>query len=151
MVQINKEVVAEILQKTPTAESFAAYAANRKREVRNGVSPLLAIRAQMESEGYIAVPEDLLLMFKELDRAGVGKLDRGRFKWHVPIKEVSEVLTGPKRTEAPKAAPAASDPNPSKVLFVSFGPSKDIKISLPGDLTNNEVRYLCSKILQECG
>jgi hypothetical protein len=140
---MNTKAIVEIMQKSPTAEQFATYAACRERNARDGVTRLPAIRAQMTKEGFHPVPQDLLTMFRELERAGVGKLSGDKFQWSVSIKQVGEALVEPK-AEAPKQKPEV----PTKRFVMCFGNNKEAEISYTSTLTKEEVEFLCSKLLQ---
>lgn len=143
MTQLNAEKIAEILQRSPTAEAFATYAACRERNVRDGVSRLPAIRAQMAKEGFHPVPQDLLSMFRELERAGIGKLQGDQFKWSVSIKRVGEAI------ESPKPVKAESIPTSAKELVIFFDKNKQVEVRFPENLTPAEIRFVADKLLQE--
>lgn len=140
---LNQEKIAEILQRTPTAEAFANYAACRERNIREGVSKLPAIRAQMSKDGFQPVPQDLLSMFRELERAGVGELKNDMFKWSVSIKEVGRALNPAKNEVRPL-------PTAHKSLVIFFDKNKEATISFTPNLSVEEVKFLAEKILNEC-
>lgn len=140
---ISNEKIAEIMQQSPTAEAFSTYAACRERNVREGISRLPSIRAQMTKEGFNPVPQDLLTMFKELDRAGVGKLLKDEFKWNISIRDVG-VLAGPQAPLPPKREVS------KKTLVICFGENKDASISFTNNLTKEDIQFLASKMLQDC-
>ena len=143
---INAKVVAEIAQKTPTAEDFFEYCAKRERSARGGISRLPAIRAQMKEAGYEPVPQDLLLMFRELERANFGTLQGDKFKWRVSIKELGETLTAaPERTPEPQGIP-----NSVRTLSVYLGRDKEVNIQFTGNLTPDEAHFVYGKFLQSC-
>ncbi len=146
MTQLNEGRLIEIAQKTPTAEEFFTYAAGRERNARDGITKLTQIREQMRIEGYHPVPQDLLSMFRELERAGVGKLEKDYFKWAVPIKTVGSTVT---------AKPAAKVATPSiplarKNLVIYFDKSREINLQFTANLTKEEIAFVAEKLLQEC-
>ena len=162
MAQINERVLTEIAEKSATAEAFFEYASKRTRNVRDGVSRIVQIKEQMRHEGYHTIPQDLLSMFKELERAGLGELKGDSFKWNVPIREVGMVVT--KRGSRPKAVPHI-DPihhsnvhtfadtqrtTPAKSLTIMFASGKEATIQISASLSREEVRILTDKLLQEC-
>lgn len=148
---INKNAIAEIAQKTPTAEAFFTYAACRERNVRDGVSRLSALRAQMIGEGFDPVPQELLSMFRELDRAGIGSLKGDFFRWGVPIKKVAEVVfEKPARVEPIQKDPLSELPKALKSLVIYYADGKEMSISFTPNLTREEVRFALEKVLREC-
>lgn len=146
---INNEKVVEILQKSPTAEAFATYAACRNRNVREGISRLPSIRAQMAKEGFHPVPQDLLSMFRELERAGIGHLWKDQFKWNVPIKEVASYLEVPKKKTSAQVY-THQRAVAEKTLVMSFGTDKKVSITFTPNLSKEDVDFMISKMLKEC-
>ncbi len=155
---INNEKIADIMQKSPTAESFASYAARRARggrEARNGVSTIPAIRKQMEKEGFHVVPEDMLLMFKALDQAGIGQLKGKNFKWNLSLRRVGELAEqAGVATQEPITKPLPKEPTKKPVskksLIAYFGPGRDFEAEFPSDLTQDELAFILDKILHAC-
>lgn len=148
---LNPKTVGEIFQRTPTAEAFAAYAACRNRNVRLGISKLPGIRAQMTKEGFDPVPQDLLSMFKELERAGAGTLSDGTFKWNVPIKKIGEIVSDESPKEKIRLALVPPPKEGETTLIVCFPSGKTASISLSSKLTVEECQFMCDKILRTCG
>lgn len=139
MLPAQVKTLSEIAQKTPTAEAFFTYAACRARNVREGVSRIPAIRAQMTKEGFHPVPQDLLAMFKELEKAGVGQLRGTQFKWHAPIKEIGNALT--LKTEPVERRIAAT------VEKAADGKALLGKILASVTLSPKEIMHLCDRLL----
>lgn len=140
-MSINNKVIAEIAQKSPTAGNFFTYAACRERNVRDGESRLSSIKSQMTKEGFIPVPQDLLLMFKELERIGVGILQGDKFKWLVPIKKIGDAIREPRREILSKH---------EKSLVICFDKHKEASVLYTPNLTKADVHFLCEKLLNEC-
>ncbi len=149
-MSMNEKEVSEILQKTPTAEAFATYAACRERDVRNGISRLPKIREQMKQEGFHPVPQDLLAMFRELERAGIGKLSGDKFKWFTSIKKVGSAGS----TQSPKMLDSGKKdiviPKAQKTMVLFFDKNKEITVTFTPNLTRDDVAFLAEKILKEC-
>lgn len=141
--------LVEIAQRNPTAENFFAYAAERERDIKLGVSRLPQLREQMRAAGYEPVPQDLLTTFRELERAGVGKLQGDRFRWDMPIKKLGEAVFGPKKEKqpAPKAEPRAIETH-ERTLVICFGKGREAAIRYT-DLTIEDVDFLREKLLLE--
>lgn len=156
---IDNEKIAEIMQKSPTAEAFATYAACRERNVRDGISRLPAIRAQMAKEGFHPVPQDLLAMFRELERAGVGQLWKDQFKWNMPIKDVGAAFEAPKsetpRTQVAEVKPSAhiapANNHNRRILTMSLGEGKEVSLSFTPNLSREDIRFVMQKALRLCG
>ncbi len=147
---LNNEKIAEIMQRSATAEAFATYAACRVRHARDGVSKLPTLRAQMLAEGFTPVPQDLLKMFRELEQAGVGKLQGDLFKWSVPIQHVGITPDKAAVEKAPKAVkPAPEAPKAQKSLVIFFDKERSISVQFPS-LTKEEVEFVAKKLLEEC-
>lgn len=161
-MSINMNLVPEILRRSPTAESFATYAARRERKARDGVSRLPAIRAQMAKDGFDPVPQDLLLMFRELERAGIGALKGEYFKWNVSMKKVGLALEGPdkifteggavKREYMAIPKPKATHPLPTrasvKSMVVVLGIGREVSIDFTANLTRADIDFVMTKLLQ---
>lgn len=146
MTQVDNKRIAEIADRTPTSEAFFTYAACRSRNARDGVTPLRAIRQQLAKEGFLAVPQDLLSMFRELERAGVGVLNRaGEFKWNMPIKKVGEMVTHKEAVTEPTNIPVAL-----KKVAVFFADNRQALLEFTPNLTKEEVAFLAQKIIDEC-
>lgn len=143
---INNSAIAEIADRTPTAEAFFTYAACRERNVREGISRLSAIRVQMAKEGFTPVPQDLLSMFRELEKVGVGQLKGDLFKWSVSIKEVGETISAPREhmAEIPKI------PKSIKTFAVYYDNGRHASISFTPNLTKEEIKFLAEQLLKEC-
>lgn len=146
---MNTKAITEIAQKSPTSEAFFTYAACRERNVREGVSRLSAIKAQMTKEGFHPVPQDLLAMFRELERAGVGQLHGDMFRWHVSIRKVGEAVVAPK--EAPSVPEIKPRPPTNRSLVVYFDNGKEITADFTENLTRSEVENFCARLLKSCG
>ncbi len=150
MVQVNKNTIAEIAKKSPTAEAFFTYAACRERNVRQGVSRLPAIRAQMSVEGFHPVPKDLVSMFQELARAGVGTLQGKEFKWNVPIREVGQAGSIKESTPHVEHHINRVIPQATKDLVIMFDTNKEVSIKFTANLTKDEINFIAAKLLKEC-
>lgn len=160
MNNVSSSALAEIAEKSDTAESFFKYAASRDRNVRGGVSNIKDVRVQMAKEGYHPVAGDLLTLFKELERIGVGTLKDGKFKWNTPLKEIASLVT-----DSPRNSVAASILNqPSHILSVAesytpkiepqtlyfcFGAGREMSIKLFHGITRSEVEFITKKLLNE--
>lgn len=147
---LNNKTISEIAQKSPTAEDFFTYAACRERHVRGGVSKLPDLRTQMKQEGFEPVPQDLLIMFRELHRAGVGELKGDTFKWNTSIKKVGEAVIGKTEILESKPAKTTASSRIEKALVVWFDNKKHVSITFTPNLTKDEVSFLASKLLREC-
>ena len=146
MTELNTKTLVEIAQKSSTAESFFDYASKRERDVRNAESHIRALRVQMSKEGYHPVPQDLLSMFRELERAGVGVLRGDKFKWNVSVKKLGSAVTETPNAEVMRSA----IPTAQKSLVMCFDKHKEVSISFTPNLSKEEIGFLCEKLLKEC-
>ncbi len=149
MIQINSKVIGEIADRSATAEAFFTYAACRDRNSRNGVSDIKAIRAQMEKEGFTTVPQDLLVMFRELDKVGIGRLQGNQFKWSVPIKSVGQALAEPTKPKVERSA-VTPPSNPKNLVFLFEG-GKEISVTYTESLSKEDLQLLWNRLLKEVG
>jgi hypothetical protein len=143
MTNVNSKAIVEIAERSKTAEAFLNYASTRERNVRGGITKLPAIRAQMHKEGLVAVPQDLLSMFRELERAGIGKLMGDKFQWYVSIRKVGEALEG-KPIKEPSPIQAAT-----KSIVIYYGPNKEFKAEFTSNLGKEDLAFAMQKILWE--
>lgn len=152
MTNINQQTIEEIAQRTPTSEAFFTYAACRERNVRAGVSSLPAIKAQMSLEGFHPVPQDLLVMFKELDRAGIGQLRGEKFKWNQPIKKVGEMgsVTKPSKPEKVQRAHHTITTLVERRITMCLGAGKDVEVTIRGNLSDDDCSFIAERLLKEC-
>jgi hypothetical protein len=141
-MNLNSKTIAEIAQKSPTAEAFFSYVSKRERNARGGVSKLPDIKAQLIKEDFNPVPQELLSMFRELERVGVGVLQGDTFKWSVPIKQVGKVLKSDKVV--------SSIPKSKRTLAVYFDTQREIEMSFSSGLTREEAKLAMEKLLQQC-
>lgn len=150
---LNKAKIVEIMRKSPTAEAFATYAACRERNIRDGVSKLPVIRTQLLKEGFHPVPQELVSMFRELERAGVGVLRGDQFQWHVSIKAIGEAAAAHKPTkikdEHYKQYPELTK-RVEKTLSICLGSGKDVTISFTTNLSKEDCAWICRELLQQC-
>lgn len=135
---LNPDTIMEISQKTPTAEAFFEYASQRERSVRSGLSRLPRIRAQMERAGFHPAPQDLLTMFRELERAGVGRLEGDKFQWQVPIRQLGEYV-GAKAPAKPK----------TRSFVIYFESGRQVSISYTQGLTKEESAFIADCLLTD--
>ncbi len=145
MGTINTKSISEIAERSPTAEAFFTYAACRERNVREGISRLSAIRAQMAKEGFQPVPQDLLVMFRELEQQGIGKLQGNLFKWNVSIKKVGEAAN-----PASEALVVKTHEKPKrevKTLVICFESGKEVSVTLSEPLTKEEASLVANKLV----
>lgn len=154
MNHINPKAIVEISQKTPTAEDFFTYAACRERNVREGASSLPATRAQLLKEGFSPVAQDLLLMFRELERAGVGRLLGDKFHWNIPIKRLADIVVDkttvqekPINLEPRQLLNFKSD---KKTLVMIFADNREVTVSYSPGVTKEAILLLAERLLQEC-
>lgn len=147
---INTERLADILQRSSTAEAFATYAACRERNARSGISKLSALRTQMQKEGFNPIPQDMLAMFKELEQAGLGQLRGDVFKWNLPLKRVGELAEEASVVKLPKPAPQLNvEPEAvQRSLVVCFGGNKRVSISITGIVGKEELQMVVSELLK---
>jgi hypothetical protein len=121
----------------------------------------------MAMEGFDPVPQDLLIMFRELERAGIGTLKGECFKWNVSMKKVGLALEDPDKVFAdggaikreymavPKPRPvpeiaAQADKNPLKSVVMVLGPGREISIDFTPNLTRSDLDFVMAKLLQHC-
>lgn len=163
MQTFNEKTVQEIAQRTPTAEDFFTYASCRDRNAREGITKIQAIRAQMTKEGFNPIPQDLLSMFRELDRAGIGKLQGDMFKWYVPIKDVGSVALAIE-AQKPKTSPTKinvdniiksqevkpDSTNRELTMVLCLSAAKEVTIHFTPNLTHADVEFIKEKLLREC-
>ncbi len=149
MTQINEQVLNEIAERTPTAEQFFEYAATRERNVREGISNLTTLRAQMAKEGYHPIPQDMLRMFKELEHAGLGSLRGDSFKWFTGIRDLANkvgVISKPTNPDKPKLAAVVSA---EMSVSIALAPGKDVSFKIHGVLTSEDCRFIYETLLKK--
>ncbi len=155
MSTVNENVLAGIAERNPTAEGFFNYAAGRERNVRENVSNLPQLRLHMSKKGYHAVPQELLSMFRELERAGIGKFRGQDFMWYTSIKEVGERALGLNKAKV-VAKPVKIEPvSPIRItsqvethLTMKIG-AKSVTLVCTGTLTKEECQAVYAELLSK--
>lgn len=154
---LNQNALQEIAQKSPTSEAFFTYAACKGRMRRGNVTPLSRVRKSLSDEGFLPVPQDLLVMFRELEHLGAGKLQGDKFEWRIPLRTVGEIGMGqaPRTKEVvskPVVKPALTPvaPESTHSLVIVLDPKRQVSINLPGMLNKDEADFIYGKLLQLC-
>jgi hypothetical protein len=106
----------------------------------------------MVKDGFHAVPRDLTAMFKDLEKAGVGELKGGMFKWHVSIREVASThnVDPVDIKEANKVGVIGKPITPPKEMHIvmAFGKGREVSISFSKGLSADECKDVYELLLK---
>lgn len=149
--KLNKEILSKIAHRSKTAEAVFGVLAVRDRARED--TDLRRLKNRLIDEGFRVVPAEFLETFKELDRAGVGRLvqkagEPPRFRWNYNLKEVGRLgFNGapskpPSEPDLPKAKPNHS----TTVVILAEGRTASFQIPL--NLEKEEADLLCRILLQ---
>ena len=147
------------ITRTATAKAVLDVLKERDRSPSNGIMELRRVRYELEDKGIEVVPNDFLRLFKEMEKAGIGKIieEKGkptRFKWIRNMKDIgggsSPAPSSGASIKAPvKSAPRGSGTNTELVLML--GPNRGVTIQYPADMSRAEFEFtlntLQSKII----
>lgn len=133
-MQLNRQTLAEIADRTEASTSFFNYLARRQRNARRGESKISSLTQQMLESGYTASPKELLPTLRELDNAGIIELRGDKFVWKVGIKTLMSALD----------LHAGTTPKPKNTfsLVVCLDNDRRFTAEFPSDLTKAELDFV---------
>lgn len=152
---MDEKKLTQIANQSATAKAIFKALNERQREPREGMMDTRRVRYELEQEGVKVVPQEFMEVFKNLEKAGVGKLinEKGKplsFKWTTSMKDVAAKAlvsgSGGTVTHAETIKPMVSHHNSSLVAVLPSG--REVPLALPHDLDKEDAQALCKMIMR---
>jgi len=151
-LNMDEKKLSQIANQSATAKAVFKVLKERDREPREGMMDTRRVRYELEQEGVKVVPQEFMEVFKNLEKAGVGKLinEKGKplsFKWTTSMKDVAAkaLVSGGAVTHAETIKPMVSH-HSNMVAVLPSG--REVPLALPHDLSSEDAQALCKMIMR---
>jgi hypothetical protein len=152
-LHMDEKKLSQIANLNATAKAVFKVFKERDRNPREGMMDTRRVRYELEQEGVKVVPQEFVEVFKNLEKAGVGKLitEKGKpmtFKWHTSMKDVAAMalVTGGTVTHAESSKQPSTNHHAGVVAVLPSG--REVPLSLPNDLSQEDAQALCKMIMR---
>lgn len=153
MTKMDKAKLAQIVNEDPVAKAAFKHFLTRDRNPKDGIMDIRRAKYALQEEGVDVVPEELVSIFRDMEKAGCGKLisESGkpvRFRWTVNMKEAAKAAlstTGVVSKKTKASGKTDSDGN-SRDMVLMLAPGRKARISLPVGLTPDEAEFIAEAI-----
>lgn len=151
---MDEKKLSQIANQSATAKAVFKVLKERDREPRAGMMDTRRVRYELEQEGVKVVPQEFMEVFKNLEKAGVGKLinEKGKplsFKWTTSMKDVAEkaLVSGSSGTVThAETIKSMLSHHTNTVAVLPSG--REVPLALPYDLDKEDAQALCKMIMR---
>lgn len=149
---MDEKKLSQIANQSATAKAVFKVFKERDRNPREGVMDTRRVRYELEQEGVKIVPQEFMEVFKNLEKAGVGKLVREKgkplsFKWNTSMKDVAAMALVTGGTVTHSEIMKHSEHHHASVLAL-LPSGREIPLTLPPDLDKEDAQALCKMIMR---